>query len=126
MIVAWSALALLLGGVEPAAPPLDATVCEVLSRPESFDGKLVRIVGAVVTAGFDEFVIEGTGCTPRGAIWLSYPAGAGGKAGPAALVRLQAAKKSALAVTPKRRTVRLRKDKEFRQFDSLLATPDRT
>ena len=47
-----------------------------------------------VVAGFDEFVIEGSACNPPAAIWLAYPEGTKGKAGPAAFLRLQLASNS--------------------------------
>ena len=99
-------------------------MCDVLANPASFDGKWIRIKAATVIAGFDDFVVEGSGCNPAGAIWLAYPEGTKGKAGPAALVRLQLAKNSgAVADAPKRAPVTLQKNGDFKKFDSLLATP---
>ena len=73
----------------------DTTVCDVVKNPASFDGKMVRIKGTVV-AGFDEFVIKDSAdpnCGyPVNGIWLSYPQGAKGKAGPAAMLTMQPAR----------------------------------
>jgi hypothetical protein len=108
------------------AQTVDATVCEILSNPQSFDGKIVRIKGTVI-AGFEEFAIKDSTCKQAlNAIWLSYPDGAKGKAGPAALVQMQLAKNSpGTAVTPTRAAVQLEKNKDFKEFDSLLSTPYR-
>jgi hypothetical protein len=111
-----------------AAPAdvIDASLCDVLKDPVSFDGKLVRIKAANVIAGFDDFLVKGPGCgsTAGGALWLAYPEGTGGKAGPAAMVQLQLARNGPAAVAvPKRISVTLEKDKNFKQFDSLLSTP---
>ena len=104
------------------ADVFDASVCEVLANPASFDGRIVRIKGASAIAGFDEFVLEGSGCSPAGAIWLAYPEGTKGKAGPAAVLQLQLAKNtSAVAEAPKRNAVTLDANADFHRFDSLLA-----
>jgi hypothetical protein len=108
-----------------AAAPVDTTVCDVVKKPQAFDGKIVRIKGTVV-AGFDEFVIKDStdpNCGyPVNAIWLDYPAGTKGKAGPAAMLVIQPAKNFAGKFTPMARTpVTLDKSKDFKQFDSLLA-----
>jgi hypothetical protein len=72
-----------------AAQILDASVCEILANPQSFDGKIVRVKG-MVSAGFDEFVVKDATCNQAvNAIWLDYPEGTKGKAGPAAFVQLQ-------------------------------------
>lgn len=106
------------------AEVVDASVCEVLADPSAFDGKFVRIKAATVIAGFDEFVVDGSGCSPAAAIWLAYPEGAKAKAGPAALVRLQVAKNgAAVSDAPKRTAVALQKNGDFERFDSLLARP---
>ena len=111
-------------GFAAFAEVVDASVCEVLANPASFDGKTIRITNATVIAGFDEFVVEGTGCNPAGAIWLAYPEGTKGKAGPAAFLRLQLAKNNAAnAEAPKRAPVTLQKNDQFKRFDSQLATP---
>jgi hypothetical protein len=122
-------LVLLLCGLDSAASAqvVDASVCDVLADPASFDGKVIRFKAASVVAGFDEFVIEGTGCKPAASIWLSYPGGTKGKAGPAAVVRLQLAKNStAVADSPRKAAVMLQRDGDFQRFDSLLATPYRS
>jgi hypothetical protein len=103
---------------------VDATVCDILSNPQSFDGKMVRIKGMVV-AGFEEFAIKGSGCNQMvNAIWLDYPEGTKGKAGPAAFLQLQIAKNSPLIVANVSRTpVTLEKNKSFKDFDNFLSTP---
>jgi hypothetical protein len=105
------------------AQVVDASVCEVLANPVSFDGKSVRIKGTVV-AGFDEFIIQGTGCNQVvNAIWLSYPEGTKGKAGPVAFVQLQLGRNNpASAPSVSRTVVNLDKNKDFKEFDSLLST----
>ena len=120
------ALLLLCCGLAPTifAEVVDASVCDVLANPASFDGKVIRLEAVTVVAGFDEFLIEGSGCKPSSAIWLAYPAGTKGKAGPAAFLWLQPAKNSAVvADAPKRAAVTLQRNGDFKRFDSLLATP---
>jgi hypothetical protein len=108
------------------AQVVDTTVCDVLKDPKSFDGKTVRIK-ATVAAGFDQFVLKGSGCGHYvNAIWLSYPEGSKTKAGPVALLQVQMAHNftgtvPAIARTP----VTLDKSKDFKQFDSLLSTPQK-
>ncbi len=110
-----------------AAEVLDTSVCNVLASPASFDGKVIRIRAATVVAGFDEFIVDGSGCNPVAAIWLAYPEGTKAKAGPAAFVRLQPAENSAIVFSaPKRAPVTLQRDSDFERFDSLLATPYRS
>lgn len=76
-----------------SAQVVDSTVCDILANPQSYDGKIVRIKGLVI-AGFEEFAVEGSGCNQMvNAIWLDYPEGTKGKAGPAAFLRLQLAAK---------------------------------
>ena len=84
-ILVWIvALGWLLIPLSLRAQMVDATVCDILSNPQSFDGKIVQVKGVAV-AGFEEFAIQGTGCTQVvNAIWLAYPEGTRGKAGPAA------------------------------------------
>jgi len=102
---------------------VDAPVCGLLANPLAFDGKLVR-VKATAVAGFDEFVIQASGCASGEAIWLAYPSGTKGKAGPAALLQLQLAKNAtAVSNVPERTPVTLQRDGQFSRFDSLLATP---
>jgi hypothetical protein len=110
-----------------AAQIIDSTVCDILANPQSFDGKIVRIDGIVI-AGFEEFAIEGSGCNQMvNAIWLAYPEGTKGKAGPAALLRLQLGKNHPAAVTNvSRAPVTLDKNKDFKDFDNLLSTPAKT
>jgi hypothetical protein len=110
-----------------SAQAVDATVCDILAHPKSFDGKIVRIKGTV-EAGFDEFVIKDGSCRQAvNAIWLAYPAGSKTKAGPAAMVELQLAKNSPGQLSePARTPVVLDKSKDVKQFDSLLTAPSRT
>lgn len=108
-----------------AAAPVDTTVCDVVKKPQAFDGKIVRIKGTVF-AGLDEFAIKDSTDPNCGyqvnAIWLDYPAGTKGKAGPAATLTVQPARNFAGKVNPPARTpVTLDKSKDFKQFDSLLA-----
>jgi hypothetical protein len=104
------------------AQVLDSTVCDVLKDPASFNGKMVRIKG-VVTAGFDQFAIRDKNCQSQvNVIWLSYPEGTKGKAGPVATVQIQAAKEFTGAFTPAATTqVQLDKNKDFKDFDAALA-----
>jgi hypothetical protein len=105
------------------AQVVDTTVCDVLKNPKAFDGKIVRIK-ATVAAGFDQFALKGPGCGHYvNAIWLSYPEGTKGKAGPVALLQMQMAHNFTGTVqAPARTPVILDKSKDFKQFDSLLAT----
>jgi hypothetical protein len=118
--------ALILGlGVCLHAQATDTTVCDVVKNPASFDGKMVKITGTVV-AGFDEFIIEDAKDPNCGfqvdGIWLSYPQGTKGKAGPMAMVTVQPARNfSGKFTPPTRAAVTLQKDKDFKQFDSLLS-----
>jgi len=102
----------------------DASACDVLASPQAFDGKLVRIKGTVA-AGFDEFVIKDPACKQSiNGIWVAYPEGTRGKAGPAAVLQLQLARNNPVSVSaPTRSPVKLDKNKDFKQFDSLLSTP---
>lgn len=106
---------------------VNTSVCDILSNPQSFDGKLVRIRGVVI-AGFEEFVVKGAACNRAvNAIWLAYPEGAKGKAGPAAFLRLQLGKNSAaFAPSVSRVPVKLDRTKDFKEFDKVLSTPART
>jgi len=117
----------LVCGLHAQAPAqvVDATVCDVVQKPAPFDGKMVRIKGVVI-AGFDEFAIRDAkdpNCGyPVDVIWLEYPQGTKGKAGPAALVELLPAKNfNGQFTAPTRAAVTLDKNKDFKQFDSLLA-----
>jgi len=105
------------------AQAVDATVCDILQNPASFNGKIVRIKGTVA-ASFDRFAIEGADCTQHvNGIWLAYPEGTKGKAGPTALVELAPAKNfTGTLDSPVRTPVQLEKSKDFKQFDSLLST----
>jgi hypothetical protein len=106
---------------------VDTTVCDILSNPQSFDGKIVRVKGVAI-AGFEEFAIQGTGCNLEvNAIWLAYPEGTRGKAGPAASLRLQLGKNHPAVVSNVSRSrVTLDKNKEFKEFDKFLSTQAKT
>jgi hypothetical protein len=110
-----------------SAQVIDSTVCNILASPQSFDGKIVRIKGEII-AGFEEFSIKGTECNlPVNSIWLAYPEGTKGKAGPAAVLHLQLAKNhSATPVPVNRAAVSLDKNKDFKDFDNFLSTPAKT
>jgi hypothetical protein len=86
----------------------------------------MRIKGLVI-AGFEEFAIEGSGCNQTvNTIWLAYPDGTKGKAGPVAFLRLQLGKNHPAVVTNvSRAPVTLEKNKDFRDFDNFLSTPAR-
>jgi hypothetical protein len=104
---------------------IDATVCDVLANPPSFDGQVIRLKGATIAAGFDTFVIDGSACNPPAAMWLAYPNGTQGKAGPAALLRVRLASTSAVGEDPGRAAVTLQRDDGFALLESFLATPYR-
>jgi hypothetical protein len=105
-----------------AAQVVDASACDILANPQSFDGKMVRVKGTVV-AGFEEFAIKASGCN-QGAIWLAYPIGTKAKAGAVAVVQLQLGRNNPASVANLNRPgVKLEKNKDFKQFDSLLSTP---
>jgi hypothetical protein len=106
------------------AQVVDATVCDILKNPSSFNGKIVRVKGTIA-AGFDQFVVKGAECGQHvNGIWLSYPEGTKAKSGPAAILQLQPAKNFAGTVAAIDRTpVQLDKNKDFKQFDSLLSAP---
>ena len=105
------------------AQAVDATVCDILEKPQSFNGKIVRIKGTV-SSGFDEFVIKAEDCKHHiDSIWLSYPEGTKAKSGPAALLQLQPARNFTEPLHRLiARPVTLDKSKDFKQFDSMLAT----
>ncbi len=108
-----------------ATAPVDVAVCDVVKKPQAFNGQIVRIKGTVV-AGFDEFVIKDSTDSNCGfqvnAIWLAYPPGTKGKAGPAAMLEIEPARNFTGKYTPPTRAaITLDKSKDFKQFDSLLA-----
>ena len=107
-----------------SAQVVDVSVCEILTNPQSFDGKIVRMKGTV-TAGFEEFAIKDPSCNQSvNAIWLAYPEGTKGKAGAVAFAQVQLARNNPSATpNPNRAQVKLDKNKEFKQFDSLLSSP---
>src|SRR5579863_7238597 len=106
------------------AQAADTSVCDILKDPQSFNSKTVRIKGTV-SSGFDEFILKAEGCKYHiGGIWLAYPEGTKAKSGPVALLQLQPASNFAGTVASVERVpVTLDKNKDFKQFDSLLAAP---
>ncbi|MGA2652777.1 MAG: hypothetical protein ABSF28_19745 [Terracidiphilus sp.] len=106
------------------AQPVDATICEILKNPQAFNGKTIRLKGTI-EAGFDQFVVKGPNCGQQvNGIWLSYPEGTKAKSGPWAVLQLQPAKNFGGTVSDAERTpVQLDKNKDFKQFDTLLAAP---
>ena len=108
------------------AQAVDTDVCAIVKNPASFDGKTVRIKGIAV-ASYDAFIIKDANVCgfPVDGIWLEYPAGTKGKAGPVALVSVQPARNySGPYKAPTRPPVVLDKgSKDFKQFDTLLSTP---
>lgn len=104
------------------AQVVDATVCGILKDPASFNGKMVRVKGTVI-AGFDSFIVKDESCQGQvNALWLSYPEGTKGKAGPEALLQLQPAKNFAGTVPAAPTPIKLEKNSDFKQFDQLLST----
>jgi hypothetical protein len=106
------------------AQAVDTTVCDILKNPQSFNGKTVRVKGTV-SSGFDEFIIKAEECKYHiGGIWLAYPENTKAKSGPVAILQLQPASNFAGTVaSAERAPVTLDKNKDFKQFDSLLAAP---
>jgi len=106
------------------AQVVNASVCEILKNPQSFNGKIVRVKGTI-SAGFDLFVVKGAECGQLiNGIWLAYPEGTKAKSGPAAILQLQPARNFAGTVAAIERTpLQLDNNKDFKQFDSLLSTP---
>jgi hypothetical protein len=106
------------------AQAVDTSVCDILKNPQAFNGKTVRIK-ATVSSGLDEFIIRGDDCHEAiNSIWLAYPEGTAAKSGPVAILELQPASNFGGSVTPvDRAPVVLDTSKDFKQFDSLLATP---
>ncbi len=103
---------------------VEATPCDVLSRPMEFNGKTVRVSGTVQT-GLDDFVLRAPGCsgTPLSspqAIWIDYPRGTHGKAGPAMRIALAV---SGAAATPSAPAVALDRGHDFEHFDAALSSP---
>src|ERR1700692_4539770 len=72
-------------------------------------------------------MVKGGGCGQQvNGIWLSYPEGTKAKSGPWTMLQLQPAKNFAGTVTAVERTpVQLDKNKDFKQFDALLAAPNK-
>jgi hypothetical protein len=105
------------------AQTVDTSVCDILKDPQAFNGKVVRIK-ATIASGFDEFVLKADGCHHAvNSIWLAYPEGTKAKSGPLAILQLQPASNFGGEAKPvDRAPVVLDKSKDFKQFDSLLAT----
>ncbi|HEX4031982.1 MAG TPA: hypothetical protein VHX20_16575 [Terracidiphilus sp.] len=120
--VLFPAFFLLVLGASLHAQVVDTTVCAVIKNPTSFDGKMIRIK-ATAAAGFDQFILKDGDCgAPVNGIWLDYPQGTKGKAGPAAVVEIEPAHNfTGKYAAPTRAAVTLEKDKNFKQFDSWLA-----
>jgi hypothetical protein len=120
----FGGLLLVAASISGAAQITDASVCDILANPQSFDGKIVRLTGTVV-GGFDEFAIKNGDChQPVNAIWLAYPEGTKAKSGPAAVIFLQTAGNGgASSSAPARSAVALEKNKDFQQFDTQQSTP---
>jgi hypothetical protein len=120
-------MSLYIGVGAVTAQTVDTKVCDILTHPKDFDGKMVRVTGTVV-AGFDEFMIRDTGCKQSvNAIWLDYPTGTKAKAGPAAVITLQLAKNSpGHATSVSTAPVKLDKGEDFKKFDSALSTSAKT
>lgn len=115
------------GATSLVAQAVDATVCDVLSKPESYNGKMIRIQTTVIT-GLDIFAAVDPACKQAvNAIWLDFPEGTKAKAGPAAILQLQLAKNSAGKETEKSLArVTLDKNRDFKDFDSILSKPAKT
>ena len=109
------------------AQTIGTTVCEILSNPQSFDGKIVRIKGVVI-AGFEEFTITSSRCSHGvSGIWLDYPSGTKGKAGPLAYLGLGLSKNNPVpSESVTRILVALERNRDFKNFDNLLSTPAKT
>jgi hypothetical protein len=120
----WTMAAALMSSGPVWAQALETTVCDILANPTTFDGKVVQIKGQV-TQGFEAFLIQGGACNQHvNAIWLSYPQGTNGKAGPIASITVRLSRNgTANGSTTRRTPVKLDKNKEFKQFDSALSAP---
>jgi hypothetical protein len=118
---------LLMGAGAAGAQAVDAKVCDILSHPKDFDGKMVRVTG-IVAAGFDEFVLRDTSCKQSvNAIWLDFPTGTKAKAGPIAVITLRLAKNSpGQATAVSRMPVTLDTGGDFKKFDSILSASVKT
>jgi hypothetical protein len=120
----FTALALVVTATAHAqSVAVEATPCDVLSRPMDFNGKTVRLTGTVQT-GLDDFVLRAPGCagTPLSspqAIWIDYPRGTHGKAGPA--MRIALAVSGTAAISPPAAV--LTRNPDFEHFDAALSTP---
>jgi hypothetical protein len=81
-----------------------------------------------VIAGLDEFAAVDPACKQKvNAIWLDYPEGTKAKAGPAAILRLRLAKNSpGKGADESFARVTLDKNKDFKDFDSLLSASVKT
>jgi hypothetical protein len=83
---------------------LNATICDIASNPEKFDGKLVRL-NARVNLGLEVFLVTDSGSRCKNGFWLSYP-------------------DQAETILPepriKRIPVELRKDEQLQRFEKYL------
>ena len=107
----------------PQGSAVEATPCDVLSRPMDFNGKTVRVSGTVQT-GLDDFVLRAPGCagtllsSPQ-AIWIDYPRGTHGKAGPAMRIALAVSG----STMPVPAAAALDRGRDFERFDTALSAP---
>ena len=103
------------------AQVVDATVCDIVKNPKSFDGKIVRIKGTVSwIRSVRDYPIPIADSGEWNLAFLSL--GSKGKAGPVVVVEVQPAHNYAGPAKPVTRTpVTLEKNKDFKQFDSLLS-----
>jgi hypothetical protein len=107
-----------------AQAAVEVTPCDVLSRPMEFNGKTVRVSGTVQT-GLDDFVMRAPGCSGTSlsspqAIWIDYPRGTHGKAGPAMRIALAV---SGAAAMPIPAAAVLDRGRDFERFDAALSVP---
>jgi len=88
--------------------PLETKLCDVMAKPDSFDGRLVRL-RATIVSGFEVFAIK----DPREDcqwIWLTYPGG-----GPSASISF-----GEMTPSVRRPDITLRQDAEFKKLETLL------
>ena len=122
-LLALALAAIPAGSAHAQGAVVEATPCDVLSRPMDFNGKTVRVSGTVQT-GLDDFALRAPGCTgtplssPQ-AIWIDYPRGTHGKAGPAVRIALAVSGGATLETSG----VVLNRGLDFEHFDAALAAP---
>jgi putative lipoic acid-binding regulatory protein len=89
---------------------LPTTVCDVTKHPAAFDGKIVRVRATVVSNfGISSILNAERECGGRLIMRLTYPGG-----GPTAYVSFR-------EPNLKRMPVKMRRDREFKKFEELLA-----